>query len=89
MSHGPPFLAMQLHFGPRRLRAEGGISEPIHPFQGILAGCNQSVDVARVSLWEILLHLHSTYRPLKLDTWADDLSQRAVGHSQVVRKHTV
>eukprot|EP00959_Pyramimonas_sp_CCMP1952_P393069 8236040-Pyramimonas_sp.AAC.1 len=76
------YLGMSIRFAPRRVRAENSISEVIIPWRGILAGCNQSVDGARVGLFEMLQDLHDSFRPLQLDTWADDCSQRVVGHSR-------
>jgi hypothetical protein len=80
----PLFLALDMHRAPRRLRASGAVSDIITPGRSLLAGCSQSVDIAKLALWDILETAHANFRPLVLESWVDDLSQRHVGKAEVI-----
>eukprot|EP00959_Pyramimonas_sp_CCMP1952_P255354 5333497-Pyramimonas_sp.AAC.1 len=66
-------LGLAIHRGPRRLRAEGVVSKLVCPDRFLIAGCNQSVDLAKLSLWQVLESMHADYRPLDLSMWVDVL----------------
>ena len=68
VGHPLPALALGLdaHQAPRRLRAEGAVSKVICPDHSLIAGGNQSVDVAKLSGWQVLESMHADCRPLGL-----------------------
>ena len=77
-------LALQMHSAPRRVATEEAVSEFMWPQRLLMAGCSQSVDLARLALWSILEALHAAYRPKELSTWVDDLAHQERGQQQAV-----
>eukprot|EP00959_Pyramimonas_sp_CCMP1952_P141601 2963480-Pyramimonas_sp.AAC.2 len=80
VGHPLPALALgsSIHRSPRRLRAEGVISELICRDRSLTAGCNQSVDLAKLSLWQVLESLHAAFGPLDLSAWVDGLGRTEI-----------
>jgi hypothetical protein len=82
-------LGLEMAAAPRRIRADGCISECLVPTRSLIAGCGQAVDFSRLALYEVLDHLHAKYRPLELSSWVDDLGHQEVGHTSSVASRAI
>ena len=72
-------LGLEVHRAPGRLRAEGVVSKVTGPSRSLIAGCNQSVDLSKLALWQVLESMHAEFRPLELPTWVDDIGRAGIG----------
>lgn len=76
-------LGLQVHLAPRTCKAEGHCGAPIQPSNGIVAGCGQANDFARILLHSILQRAQCTKElsimMLTCQQYVDDITQRAEG----------
>ncbi len=77
-------LGLQMHQAPRRIATEPGIPQNMWPTRSLMAGCGQSVDYGRLTLWDVLEFAHAQYKPRELGTWADDIIHQEVGKEEDV-----
>ena len=78
------YLGLVMHMAPKVLRHKGAYSLPVLASKGILVGCMQSVTWTRVFLWEMLDFAHKQFKPVKIESWVDDLVLLAIGSSTQV-----
>ena len=77
-------LGLQIHMAPRRVATDEAISGLIWPTRGLIAGCGQSIDLARLALWQVSEYAHEQSRPRDLSTWEGDLAHQEQGREQEV-----
>ena len=80
-------LLLQVHLSTRLLRVNTWVSEPIMPYNSIIAGCKSSGHLARVLLYPLLEEHHRLYvprpNPLHFRCFVDDLVLRFADSSSV------
>ena len=67
-------LAIQLHTSPRLIRSETHHSEIISGFTSVVPGCTLAVNLAGISIYDLLESVHCVWPGAGLDEHVDDHS---------------
>ena len=73
-------LALLVHCGPRAFKEKSFVGPWIQTTGlSIMSGCGSSVSTTRCILYNIMDDMHRNYRPIQINTCADDCPQIHVG----------
>lgn len=75
----PLALSVQAYLGGRRLRADGCLSDEVHPSNSLGAGCRRANTFSRIMLYELLDFAHKRHPLVRSYQFVDDLVQRCEG----------
>ena len=80
----PLYLGLLAHLSVRVVSPRGVFGESAFAMHGILAGCGQSPDWAKVYLFDIFQAAVDRWAPVRWQTWVDDIHQSMVGSTQAI-----
>ena len=81
----PLYLGLLVHLAGRFVCTRGVVvGAPCFAQAGILAGCGQSPDWAKVYLFDIMQQAVDRWAPVRFRTWIDDIHQSMVGSLQAI-----